>query len=201
MAEVPFKVYPRGFLGAMLEDRVEKHTQTRDSILAGLQNYQVRIFGKQNDVDHSNPNVEALYAQYIRRAPDTQSFEFRKKVLIVALHAFGTRQFDFWYHMQCKSPMVGDLHQRFLEDTLRFIATGRRELALETWNALVTVDDTGDHSGQLSLFAREFFGMGRDGTSSATCNTAIVDVIQQWCGFPNGMEDLLGTLHLLFGNE
>lgn len=200
MAEIPFKLYPRGFLGARLEGRIEKQSHVRDSVLAGLRLDRIAQFGNQNNIDHSNADVEALYAQYIKRTAATLAFEFREKLLIVALNAFGTSQFDFWFEMQLKSPVAGDYHRRFLDDTLRFINTGRRDMALETWQALVTSQDHGDHNSQMSDFAREFFGRPIGGWHSPR-NTNLIDVVQQWCSQPNGFEDLLGTLHLLFGNE
>lgn len=196
----PFKIYPRGFLGVRLEGRVERRALLNDTNL-GVRFFQSIMMANRNDVDHSNPDVEALYAQYIRREAQTLSFDYRKKVLIVALAAFGTSQFDFWYRLQLKSPTIADLHRRFLEDTLRFIRTGKREMALETWNVLVTADDKGEQKSELSEYANEFFGISSGGYSRYSQNTSLTEVIQNWCSQPNGFEDLLGTLHVLFGKE
>lgn len=199
-SEIQFKLYPRGFLGAMLEGRHERQVQFQEDV-RGFNASRISVFGKQNDVDHGNSDIEALYMQSNRQqGAATTAFDFRKKVLIVALNAFGTNQFDVWYDAQFKSPLAGDLHHRFLEDTLRFIREGRREMGLETWDALLTNTDSGDHSDSLSEYANEFFGISSGGFNRYQQNGELTDVIQMWCSQPNGIDDLLGTLHLLFGN-
>jgi hypothetical protein len=146
-----------------------------------------------------NENVEALYAQMITRVDTLNEFEFREKLLKVALSAFGTPQFDFWYSQQKFSPSAGDLHRDFLEDTLHFIEYGTRSQHMETWNVLVSYSDKGERENVLSEQAAQFFGITSNGLRREPRNSNLIDVLCAWTGQPGGFADLLFTLHILFG--
>jgi hypothetical protein len=148
-----------------------------------------------------NPDVENLYSSYIKNNINTSSPEFRKEILVVAMKAFGTPNFLQWFSAQFRSPAAGDTHKRFLEDTLKFISSGNREMSLETWSALLHITDEGDKIGVMGDESLAFFGMKRgDSVNTARVNVFMTDIIQQWCSKPGGLEDLLGSLHILFGN-
>ncbi|MBB5409403.1 hypothetical protein HDG34_003344 [Paraburkholderia sp. HC6.4b] len=203
------RLYPRGFLGKTLPPRLAVKPRPfdiriRTTPVAGI------VVPQQNTAD-ANAAVEMLYAQYIRRAAATMSFEFREKILIVALDAFGTASFTDWYATQPESPSFGDTHQRFLIDTLHFIRHGRRNLPLESWASFLLPFDGGRrlaHAGETpdetepTEAAEEFFSyMQSTQPIAAGPGTALLaDVIQQWTSRAGGIEDLIGTLHLLFGN-
>jgi hypothetical protein len=193
-----FKIYPRGFLGAHLRERIEQQQRLMENN-TGFVPVKVNAFKKPNGVDDYNHEVAALYASYIKRSADSTSFEFRDKVLHAALRAFGTPNFRFWFEAQFQSPVLSDLHYRFLDDTLKFIQGGRREMSLETWGAIVSIANNDEGSGKLSEFANEFFGISSGGVNRYARDASLIDTIQCWCSQPNGIEDLLGTLHLLFG--
>lgn len=180
MAKVLLQLYPRGFLG---EQTVP---QTGPSS------------GRSRPVPHLA--VEKLYTQYINRAVNTTSSEFRRKILIVALRAFGTRDFEVWLSSQHQSPVAGDNHMGFLEDTVQFLATGKRDLDVQTWLSILDGGDTGEVSSGHSELAKEFFGISSNGLNREPRNRSMVDVVQVWCSHPGGIEDILCTLHVLFGN-
>jgi len=186
-------MYPRGFLGD--NGAQPQAARTPSAFQEELkQRIQYRVSDR-TDAKHSiasNSHVEVLYAQYIKRSTNTGSFEFRRQVLSTALFAFGTFRFKSWYLSQHQSPPCGDLHNRFLTDTLKFISTGKREMSLETWAALLSMSDEGNSIGLPSPYSEEFFNYDH--------YINLVDVLQEWCCKPNGLEDLLGTLHILFGN-
>ena len=194
------RLYPRGFLGRTLPPRLVVKprpfdVRIRTTPVAGI------VVPQQNTAD-ANAAVEMLYAQYIRRAAATMSFEFREKALIAALDAFGTVNFRDWYETQSESPSFGDTHQRFLDDTFRFIMHGRRNLSLESWASFLLPADGGTRPAGASEMAAEFFNAMQSTQPVGVGPTPVLlaDVIQQWTSRPGGIEDLLGTLHLLFGN-
>jgi hypothetical protein len=194
------RLYPRGFLGADHQPQMVRSPNAVSSIISQKFQYHIDLRSGGNAIQLiANPHVEALYSQYIKRSVLTGSFEYREQVLAAALISFGTPDFNLWFESQFKSPACGDLHRRFLDDTLKFLNTGRREMSLETWGSLVTITDEGDHIGQLSDYAKDFFGIGKGATIHSRRNYLVTDVVQMWCSQPNGFEDLLGTLHILFG--
>lgn len=198
------RMFPRGFLGADLQPQLVRSPDQVSSILTQKFAFHVDLVGlpgtsgKVNMM--ANPHVEGLYVEYIKKTIMSGSFEFRKKVLHAALHAFGTADFNIWFEAQFKTPACGDLHKRFLDDILKFIVTGRRDMSLENWGSLITITDEGDNIGSISDYAKDFFGIGKGARVHDRQNYLLTEIIQRWCSQPNGFEDLLGTLHILFGN-
>jgi hypothetical protein len=195
--KLQFRLYPRGFLGGGIKPQVIRtNSLFKDKTLQ--HQYEVNTHESKTTAIAANPIVEALYAAYIRNNINTSSMEFRTSILEAALDAFGTTNFAVWYSVQFDNAVAGDLHNRFLDDILKFIEFGRRDMSLETWASLLIITDEGDDVGYLSDRAKKFFGIYNN--QSAKDNIKLVDVIQKWCSKPGGLEDLLGTLHILFGN-
>lgn len=178
------QLYPRGFLG-----------EAFNSSVPGV------VGDRPRNKPVAHPSIETLYVQYIKRNVSMESADFRKNVLIVALGAFGTKNFDHWVISQQQSPVFGDLHNQFIDDTLQFIETGRRQLSIENWDALIGENDRGERLIGYSDVAKEFFGITADGYSRFPRNRAITDVIQLWVSKPGGFGDMLCTMHVLFGNK
>lgn len=192
-----FSIYPRGFLGDFNGERPEQLIERPDPLFRSIQNTHRWADSPAPKVT-SNKAVEELYGTYMKNAGDTSSREFRKKILKAALHAFGTMQFDHWYAKQFVSPSVGDTHHRFLDDTLLYIKTGRREMCLENWAALLSYNENAETNG-LSEAGADFFGISTMSTYRNRQNGNLIDIIAMWTSQSNGIEDLLGSLHILFG--
>lgn len=138
--------------------------------------------------------VEQLYHRYINDNQAGQDFEFREKVLKTALGVFGAFNFQQWFFVQYNAAGATDLHVRFLDDTLKFLSTGRREISLENWAALIR-PSVGAGPGKPSELSLRYFCVGEryDRDSSWPCT------VQDWCAKPGGFEDLLNVLHICFG--
>jgi len=195
-----FMLYPRGFFGAALSPHIEKQPKPFSGDVNRLSN-NLNYFkrGEGGSTLMVNENVEELYAAMITRVTTFQDFEFRERVLRVALAAFGTHAFDYWYTQQRYSPSCGELHRDFLVDTLRFIQGERRTQVPATWNVLIDYTDKGEKVSVLDEASADFFGISSNGQSRQPRNTNLIDVIQMWVGQPGGFEDLLFTMHILFG--
>ena len=198
--QVALKIYPRGFLGKPLEAQLKTKPRPFEARLSSLA-VKVNLFTPQVNSIDANPTIETLYGKWINRAPETTAFEFRKQVLIAALSAFGTDNFLEWYAAQSLSPAYGDMHRRFLEDTLLFLQEGRRTMSLENWSALLTVQDSGERVSDITSEAKEFFGIEEpDARYRKPVNRSLTVIIQKWVTHARGFDDLVGSLHLLFGN-
>jgi hypothetical protein len=193
-----FRLYPRGFLGALPVPKLEKMVkETTLSVHSGQ--IHLNVFNPRDPEMSANDDIERLYGDYIKENGDVLAFDFRKQILFEALNAFGTHSFFHWMREQVASPSFGEMHQRFLVDTLNYLSGKRREMSLLTWEALVDIEDPAQISRQYRDTVEEFFGVSLR-EQQAKRNDTVVDVIQLWCGRPGGIEDLLQTLHLLFGN-
>jgi hypothetical protein len=189
-----FRVYPRGFLGASLGEQIKP---TERSVASQLRSYQYHPdwFKNPTVAKEINQNIEALWAKLNDSYGAMDSMEFREKVLRVALHAFGTKDFYEWLDVQATGPSTGDIHMRFLQDTLEFIETGRRQMSLHNWAGLLSLSEI-THNVTPNQGQFNWFFMTGDKRAK---NVQLVDVIQRWCSHPQGFFDLAHTLHVLFG--
>lgn len=194
------KIYPRGFLGAPLAAQLKIKPRPFESRLNALA-VRVNIFTPQTSSVDANPDVEALYGKWINQEPGWNSFEFKRSVFISAFGAFGTKDFFEWFYSQQASPAFGDMHRRFLEDTIVFLQTGRRNLNLEAWASLITVRDSGERVNVYTEEAKVFFGIADANAQYRRAQyRQLPEVLGQWLSHARGFDDLVGTLHILFGN-
>lgn len=209
-----FSIYPRGFLGTPLGLPTEKTYNPVVDKIATRMHYKIDLFDSPETngsplklKEHGNNKVqvnnliEYLYNEHVKRdRSNSISFDFRENVLAVILTAFGTENFLYWFQTQLACPATGNIHRHFLDDTLRFITTGRREMSIENWHALVVVpSDVQTNVTKMSPIAATFFYPDGN-TAKKPQNTRLIEVVQQWCTQPRGFEDLIGTAHVMFGN-
>lgn len=192
-----FKIYPRGFLGTVQSPTIEKTTANDSSGMVGRMHFDVTMFDASKSTRiTANMVIDSLYREFIRTG--RANFEFREKVYIAALNAFGTYNFYNWYQVQYESPAFGNTNRRFLDDTFRFITSGRRSLPLQSWISLVKSDEqnTGEHF--LGQYAASYFGVVKTNEAALYQNT-LPEVLQSWLAKEGGFNDMLLTLFILFG--
>jgi hypothetical protein len=196
-------VYPKGFLGFDIGLPVKDRGNDLDQLIGAIK---LNLPPPKETSGVSNHDVEVLWKSYIGGFSYMTSFEFREKVLLAALRAFGTSDFREWLVLQEKSPYYTEMHRRFINDTLHFILNGKRSVVVQSWSVLirptevshrdretvVNVDGFFRHENQRS---EEFYA--GDGERPGT---ELTNVLHQWTSRPNGFEDLLETLHILFGH-
>lgn len=196
-----FQVYPRAFLGKPLGPIVEKPTRPFYDQRNGL-NFDMNIFDAQGVKMPFNKDIENNYQALTRHQKKTRVMAFRESILQTALTAFGTKDFYSWYRVQRFSPLFGQLHQEFLEDTIRFIVEGKRDYSLDTWLSLLTGAGADDETKKPEIpLVKTFFAldnMDRPLPGTAV-NVSLKTVLQQWVSQPYGFDDLAFSLRILFG--
>lgn len=195
------QIYPRGFLGVEQSQVIAK----RETPFS--QNYKQRQFSLSliDTIDKKrlgDSAIDALFTKYIHAEGNINSHAFRERVFKNTFRLMNGKSFYFWYTSQRASPLLGDYQQRFLEDTLSYLITGKRSVSIQTWDSLLTFTTQTDEPTPDSSIMRDFFGERSDGTGEKIPkNRNIVDVLQLWWEKPAGVGDLLHTLHILFGNN
>lgn len=186
-----FQVYRRGFLGKPVQET--NQVSLGSAVMKQLKNLQFNqtafIADERNHI--YNEDVEILYSQYTKRSARTGTFDFHELILQAAINAFGTSKFVEWLEMQSKSPNATHIHSKFLLDTLRFIETGKREMVLENWEPLLNSHAL---AGEWEDVLDEALALNK-----RMKIVEVKDVIRYWCSQPNGLSDMLVTLHILFG--
>lgn len=190
-----YRVYPRGFLGAGLGEQI-KTPERPFAINLRAHTYHPGWLQANKPAREVNRNIESMWRHLNDHHLAIDDIEFREKVLRVALNAFGTPDFHQWLTVQMDGPSTGDLHMDFLQDTLRFIETGRRQMNLHSWSQMLSLSDVTHNDtpneGQFAWFFQN--------ETQQSKNLSVIDVVQRWCSQSSGFADLVQTLHVLFGD-
>jgi hypothetical protein len=197
-------LYPRGFFGRpasmTLRPKVRPFAGRASNRPQSVELYQPG----QTDLV-ADPEVMRLYKMWFDADPYTRSFDYRREVMGLAMAVFGTPSFLDWYLAQEMSPSFGEYHHRFLNDTLRYIQTGKRELPMRTWQRMVSYQDDKVNDYDPGGYAKQFFGVSRLQPDSVVDirrdadGASLAFTLHQWLGQPQGLDDLLNSLYLLFG--
>lgn len=190
-----FRVYPRGFLGGNIGVPLKPTTRPYQDQIQKHQ-FHPGMFSLPKQQVLANHNIEHISSKFLKQSMAILDPEFREKVLMVALGAFGTQDFRQWINAQHEAGTTGELHICFLQDTLNFIQYGRRDLSVTGWLPMLTLSDVGSNVTPMSEETKKFF---IDPETGRERNASLVDVLQRWCSQDGGFEDLIQTLHVLFG--
>jgi len=189
-----YRIYPRGFLGASLGEQIAP-SERPAAIQLRTHTFHPDWFKQTQEPKEVNRNIEGMWRHMNETFGAFDNFEFREKVLCIALTAFGTSNFADWLKVQQDGPSTGDMHMEFLRDTFGFIMTGKRKMNLHNWTLLLSMTEITHNvtkdDGSFDAFFRS--------SDKRLQNTKLIDVIQRWCSQPSGFADLAQTLHVLFG--
>jgi len=161
------KIWPRGYSGGQADSSVQYDTREGD------------------------PQMVALFNQYTNPESGSTGWEFRRQVIEVAMRLLKSN--GNWFIKQDTNPMVQDYNYQFLQDTLRFIATGHRHIAIYSWQDLLT--HTPDQ-GLKDAHSRHDIS---DQFRNLALDRSIEALIQKWLSWPKGFDDFVFSLHLMFG--
>lgn len=197
-----FKIYPRGFLGAQLEPVLDRKRRSEVHSQGRIQ-YDVSMLDPNEDSKAivANLDLENVYQTMSRNDLTARKFDFKEKAIQQFMWAFGTNNFAEWFAAQYASPSFGPRHQDFLEDTLLFIRTGKRRLAIQNWNLLLDEAER-KTTPVLSEPIKSFFvGLKTLEEIAGAKHFDIPAVTQQWLEKDGGYADMLITGHILFGTN
>lgn len=108
-----------------------------------------------------------------------------------AVELFGNNSlFGFFNLNVLRNRFKTDLHFKFLEDTLKFISTGVRSMNIQMWMQLLVVPNK---SFDKELIGKTTYTMNSDLYRKAT--------ITEWLSKPNGLQDLVYSLYIIFGTH
>lgn len=142
-------------------------------------------------VSKGDETVQVLHDLLLDRSFNTVRWGYRSQVLDNAVRLFG--DFGPWLQDQLNNPRVVGYNLEFLKDTLQYVRTGRRDLCLANWIDLVA---EGDGRVQAAEITRS-----RANNLALAQGESTTKLLQTWCSRTGGIEDLMSTLHILFGRS
>lgn len=141
-------------------------------------------------VSQGDESIELLHKLLVDATTNSRSWPFYRSVLSNALRLFG--DFKEWTQEQLSNPNIVGYNRQFIVDTLNFIETGKRELSVQSWLDLVNEGGAGHHAHAIPQRLL-------DNKPLSNASETSLQLLQDWVAKPNGFEDMLITLHLLFG--
>lgn len=142
-------------------------------------------------ISQGDATVKALTDIYHARTAVSRSWKFRRSVVETALRLFGN--FDTWLKDQRANPHVVGTNRQFIEDTFNFIHGKPRTMSVVLWGDVI--HDAGDLRRLMTQQA-----LGAEPTLSGSRESTVL-ILQQWLARDNGIEDLILTLNVLFGER
>ena len=187
-------IYPRGFVG--FDAGVVKAAPSIKDLLATVRSVEFNRQIATPSLYPSNPDVDALWRDYVGGSAKMSSFATRERLLMIAMAAFGTDDFYQWCELQLQNPFFSANHKRFMNDTFDFLETGKRSLGISTWMSIVRISEQPQNAEMVLYSYKDFFGTGGPGPQRTA---SLLDVLQMWASRDNGFDDLLGALIVFFG--
>jgi len=143
------------------------------------------------DTREGDPEIVELMNRYTGPEAHSTTWEFRRQVIAAAVRLLKGN--SNWFILQDTNPMVQEYNYLFLQDTLRYIATGHRQLSVYAWQDLLT------HTPETALKDVKSRHEISDKFKELTLSTSLTALIQRWLSHPKGFDDFMFSLHLMFG--
>lgn len=144
-----------------------------------------------------DPRIDALMKEFINEPIKSVGWAFRDRFIKVMQDNLSTRSGN-WFILQDSNQQVTDLKSQFLVDTVRFIFTGRRRLAITAWGDLLA-NDNGTTTDAIKRSA--VYDLCKELGFETSLDTEINRFIQHWLSQDKGFDDMVFTGYYLFGTK
>jgi hypothetical protein len=206
MPKESFKVYPSGFLGS----NTVANTKPMD-----LERIKDRLFDLSaitNPDGHTgNLEITRIWNSVTNGDRDFNSFDTHEAILRNSVAAFGSTYLYDWIKIQRQSPYFNDYHVKWIDETLMYIVYGKtRQLSAYNWCTMLKATAGGGSFNDTPIIRHTLFGEGLPSlynesiskvTNTLPKNVTILEFIERWVQIPGGIDDLIASLYVLFGER
>lgn len=189
--------YPHGFVAYNVGWPIVQTSPDMDAKLAAVRFSSVASPKEKSVI--SNPIIERLFEEWRTRTRKSTDVAFIEDVINAAIHAFGTLNMYEWCFMQTVSPYFTANHRQFLNETFTFIETGKRKFSHPTWMRLLRLELADPEDAKVYYAYQDFFRVKDPVLLKPPMD--IFALIERWMAQPGGFDDMLQTLHVLFGES
>ena len=152
---------------------------------------------KNKSLNFYSAEVDDLYEVWRKTPNKLREFEFRESVLTAAYYAFNIKSIYKWIEMQSLSTKTSSIHNAFILETVSFVYGGERKVQLPQWIRLI---EASREARAVKIDIDKFFDTEKY-PNVVTHSNLLTDFIVSWVSQPNGFEDLLLSLYVIFGNR
>jgi hypothetical protein len=129
--------------------------------------------------------IDQLLEKFLTTPNLIKDVSFQEEVLSFYFKMFKEIDFLEWIALQKNSLYFSETHSAFLEDTAGFIYSNNRKLSILTWLRLVKLEENVPKAKSTKI--------------EVTLPSTHEEILSEWLASPNGFEDLLVTLKIIFG--
>jgi hypothetical protein len=201
MADIKLYTLQSGYVCGYDTHLVKNIADQVDDVNTAIRLNSHKLPDKEYEFNYSPP-VDQLYNQYVNRPEIIKSFGFKNQIFEIATALMLRSGILYFISLQENSTHLTSVHLRFLEDIVRFIVTGKQQINMITWMRLIKIDDSGliertiDLTSLIADLARTPNGVRLE-VNKLNTNTVLID----WISQPGGVENLLLTMKIIFGNN
>jgi len=200
------QVYPRGFLGKPMD------RSTEPPVLAARSPNLLFGFSLVGGTDHAtkgSPEVDRLEREIAIDPTYARGFDCFTDLCKIVLTVFATNKFGQWLFVQKQSPAYSELHERFLIDTCNYLLTGKRIMSVYNWEGMFkfTYAKGAQMYGARHTETNTPLRLSESNPLEAAQlfkqfeNVTLSTLVLQWLSKEGGFDDLVTTLHILFGSK
>lgn len=140
-----------------------------------------------------HPEVVELWRDYTTPGCRENGWTFYRRAIRLAMTLFSTQ--ENFFKAADRNPSIHGYNYEFIMDTVRFIVTGQRNISVHMWPDLVNHSDEGmidvDRRHTMLDFLKGY---------SSSMDQSTTGLIQRWIAQPDGINDLIHSLNILFGD-
>lgn len=142
--------------------------------------------------------INDIYLAWSGDSTLLKSMEFRERILKAAKDAFNSYSIYQWFLMQSNAETLTELHQKFIYDTLGFVQGQKRSLETVQWIRLL---EASEKSKGVKINVDKYFDNVNFKQEAKFSSSALTSFIVSWTTQPNGFQDLMITLFVIFGDR
>jgi len=158
-----------------------------------------------------NKGVAEVYKEYNNDQRVSASFEFQEKAILSFMNALGTKTFAEWIELQNENVYLTTLHEKFIIDTLNFIAGEGRAMSAESWDLIIDKNNSFNKNSASKFDISKRFnskdiifettGYYSERTKVPLIPYNLPAMLQLWITRPLGFSDFIVTSNIIFGKK
>jgi hypothetical protein len=142
--------------------------------------------------------INDIYEDWCGDTTLMKSMEFRERIIKAAKDAFNSYSIYQWFLMQGNTETLTELHQKFIYDTLAFVQGQKRAIEAVQWIRLL---EASEKTQGVKINVDRYFDNVNFKQEAKFSSSALSTFLVLWTSRPNGFEDLMITLFVIFGDR
>lgn len=142
--------------------------------------------------------VDDLYEEWSKNNTLIKTMEFRERIIKAAKNAFNNISIYNWLNIQKYANTVTSTHVNFISETIGFVLGSPRSIQTSQWIRLLEVSEKAQ---SINLDIDKYFNKNNIQNQVKFSSSLLTDFIVTWVSQPNGFEDMLLSLYVIFGDR